>query len=384
MTPANLLMALEDDTLRQDIAGLLTHSDSSFTEQDPRDWKQLVRRVQSDRPEILLIELNAIPTGITEALRAVKKTGAQTKIIALHPTGDPETILAAMRAGANEFVYPPYAETFTPALERMLQDRSEEENLPRRGKVIGFLSAKGGCGSTTLACHVAVELKRQTGQKVLLADLDFTSGMVGFLMKVASTYSVLDAIGNLSRLDESLWKALVFEWKPGLDVVPSPEKFSHELAPHRDDLRQVIRFMRSQHDWVVLDLGRSLNEVAASIYPELDELLLVSVLEVSALHGLKSIAQKLRDGGEDLLKLELILNRTPKMMDISQEELRKVLGRPLYATVPNDYQSLYEAYSAGTLLQPNNRLAMQLAALATKLAGVEKKAAPKKKFSLFK
>ncbi len=384
MKPVNLLVALKDDYLRQDIAGLLTDSEASFTEQDPRDWKQLVRRVQSDRPEILLIELNAIPTDLTDALRAVKKTGAQTKIIGLHPTDDPKTILAAMRAGASEFVHPPYAETLAPALKRVLQERSGEDNVPRRGKVIGFLSAKGGCGSTTLACHVAVDLNRQTGQKAVLADLDFTSGMVGFLMKVPNTYSVLDAISNLSRLDESLWKALVIEWKPGLDVIPSPENFSHEHAPQRDDLRQVIRFMRSQHDWVVLDLGRSLNEIALNIYSELDELLLVSVLEVSALHGLKTIAQKLRDRGEDLSKLELILNRAPKMMDITQDELRKVLGRPLYAMVPNDYQSLYEAYSAGTLLQPNNRLAMQLAVLATKLAGIEKKASPKKKFSLFK
>ncbi len=293
-------------------------------------------------------------------------------------------ILTAIRAGASEFVYPPYDQTFVPAMERVMETRESDTSRERRGKVIGFLSAKGGCGSTTLACHVAVDLKRQTGQRTLLADLDFTSGMVGFVMKVASTYSVLDAVTNLSRLDESLWKALVVEWKPGLDVIPGPESFSHESVPSRDDLRQVIRFMRSQHDWVVLDLGRSLNEVAASIYSELDELLLVSVLEVSALHGLKSIAQKLRDRGEDLSKLEVILNRTPKMMDITQQELQKVLGRPLYAMLPNDYPSLYEAYSAGTLLRPNNRLAVQLSALTTRLAGVEKKPAVKKKFSLFK
>lgn len=384
MKSTKLLSALEDEFLRQDISNLLSKSDFSFTEQDPRDWQQLLYSVQSERPEILLVELNPIRTDITEALRAVKKSAPQTKIIALHSTDDSQAILAAMRAGASEFVHPPYHQTFLPALERVIESCDNDAGGQRRGKVIGFLSAKGGCGSTTLACHVAVDLKRQTGQRTLLADLDFTSGMVGFLMKVANTYSVLDAVTNLSRLDESLWKALVVEWKPGLDVIPSPENFSHESAPSRDDLRQVIRFMRTQHDWVILDMGRSLNEVVSNIYSELDELLLVSVLEVSALHGLKSIAQKLRDSGEDLSKLELILNRTPKMMEITQEELQKVLGRPLYAMLPNDYPSLYQAYSAGTLLQPNNRLAIQFSSLTTKLAGVKKNPTPKKRFSLFK
>ncbi len=202
-------------------------------------------------------------------------------------------------------------------------------------------------------------------------------------MKIGTNYSVLDAVSNLSRLDESLWKALITEWKPGIDVIPSPEDFSHENAPGRDDLRQVIRFMRTQHDWIVLDLGRSFNEHAAALYGELDELLLISVLEVSALHGLKTIAQKLRDRGEDMSKLELVLNRTPKMMDITQEELEKVLGRPLYAMLPNDYPSLYQSYSAGTLLPPNNRLAQQFSSLPTRLADIEAPK-PKKKFSLFR
>ena len=383
MKTPNLLLALEDDLMRQDVSYLLAQKETpTVSEQDPRDWKGLLNRVGMEHPEILVVELNAISPDLTNALRAVKKVGAQTKVVALHSSDDPQLILAALRAGASEFVHPPFGETLGPALERVIEQHTHDNTPEKRGKVIGFLSAKGGCGATTLACHIAADLKRQTGKRVLLADLDLTSGMVGFLMKVASNYSVLDAVSNLSRLDESLWKALVSEWKPGLDVIPSPEDFSHESAPSRDDLRQVVRFMRSQHDWVVLDLGRSLNETAAALFGELDELFLISVLEVSALHGLKAIAQKLRDRGEDLSKLELVLNRTPKMMDITQEELQKVLGRPLYAMLPNDYPSLYQAYSAGALLPPNNRLAQQFSVLTTKLARIET-AKAKKKFSLF-
>lgn len=385
MKTANLLLALEDDLLRQDVAYLLEKSEKpcSIYEQNPSDWPGLLNRVSQDRPEILLIELSAIRADLMNALRAIKRSAPQTKIVALHSSDDPQTILAAMRAGANEFIHPPWDETFSPALERVMDSQADDERPQRRGKVIGFLSAKGGCGATTLACHIAADLKSQTGQTVLLADLDLISGMVGFLMKVATTYSVLDAVTNLARLDESLWKALVAEWKPGVGVIPSPDGFSHEAAPGRDELRKLVRFMRTQHDWVVLDLGRSFNEVAAALYQELDELLLISVLEVSALHGLKTIAQKLRDRGEDLGKLQLVLNRTPKMMDITHEELQKVLGRPLYAMLPNDYPSLYQAYSTGTLLPANNRLAQQFSVLTAKLAGIES-AKSRKKFFLFR
>jgi pilus assembly protein CpaE len=288
-----------------------------------------------------------------------------------------------MQAGANEFIYPPLEETLLPALHRVTAASLEENRSENLGKVVGFLSAKGGCGATTLACHIAADLKRQTDQSVLLTDLDLTSGMVGFLMKIASPYSVLDAVSSLSRLDQNLWNAMATTWKPGVSVLASPEDFSHEFAPTAESLRKVIRFLRTQYDWVVLDLGRSFNEVASAVYQDLDQLLLVSVLEVSALHGVKSIVQKLKDRGEDLDKLQLVLNRTPKMMDITSDELEKILGRSLFAMLPNDYPSLYQAYSTGTLLPPTNRLAQHFSTLTARIAGV-KVERPKKKFSFFK
>jgi pilus assembly protein CpaE len=251
--------------------------------------------------------------------------------------------------------------------------------VPIRGKVIGFLSAKGGCGATTLACHVASELQQVTQKNVLLADFDLTSGMLGFLMKTPSSYSVLDAIKNLSRLDHSLWKALIVERRPGLAVMPAPASYTHRDHPDENRLQQVLQFMRTQHDWVVLDLGRSLNSIATALLEEIDQLFLVSTLEVVALHGLKAIVHGLFEHGE---KLQLLLNRTPKMMDISVQELEKILGRSLYAALPNDYMGLYQSYSSGNLLESNSRLGQEFTTLASKISGVTP-VKNKKKFGLF-
>ena len=59
-------------------------------------------------------------------------------------------------------------------------------------------------------------------QKVLLADLDLDAGMVGFITKTKSVYSILDAVNNLHRLDIHYWKALVSNGIPGVEIVSSP------------------------------------------------------------------------------------------------------------------------------------------------------------------
>lgn len=379
MSSAKLLVYLQDGTLRYEALEALRSSAQPIPfALHESDWSTLVERVSKTRPEALLIDLAAMPD-VSLAMRQLRYAAARIKVVALHPTPDPQMILSAMRAGINEFMHPPFDGTLTQALERILSSAEQEIAPQSRGKLIGFLSAKGGCGATTLACHIACELQNATGKKVLLADLDFTSGLAGFLMKTPSSYSILDAVKNLARLDESLWKALIATYRTNLSVLPTPASYSRWDHPDEKQLRQVLQFARTQHDWIVLDLGRSLNSVATAVLEELDQLFLVSTLEVVALHGLKTIIHGLFEQGE---KLQLVMNRTPKTMDISVQELEKLLGRSLYAALPNDYMGLYQCYSSGNLLDPNSRLAQHFSLLAAKIAGVSP-AKQKKKFSLF-
>lgn len=380
MSSASLLLFIKDESLRYEVKQILSDAgpQMSFDTHDS-DWNGLLERIVKAKSEIILLDLQAVPGELSIAIRQLRHYSPRIRIVALHHSADSQIILNAMRAGAHEFLHSPMQETLLPALERLIA-ASDESGLPgTRGKVVAFLSAKGGCGATTLACHVATELQRLTKKKVLLADLDLTSGLVGFLMKTPSSYSILDALKNITRLDESLWKALIVEHRPDLAVIPAPASYSRWDHPDESQLRELLQFMRTQHDWIVLDLGRSLNSIATAVLDEVDQLFLVSTLEVVALHGLKSIVHGLFEQGE---KLQLVLNRTPKMMDISMQELEKILGRSVYTALPNDYMSLYQSYSSGNLLDPHNKLAQHFSTFAAKIAGTTP-AKQKKRFALF-
>lgn len=345
---------------------------------DPEDWQGLIVQLSQLQPDVLLLELDSIADRLENALDEIRAGCPGIKAVLVTQNLDSQQILRSIRAGADEFVHPPWEQNLTVALQR-LAAAVTPKNDRQNGKVIAFLSAKGGCGATTLACHVATGLHRRGGKSVLLADLDLTSGMVDFLMKTHTTYSILDATQNVPRLDASLWKALATEVKSGLSVIPAPVSFSYQQSPAHDELCATIRFMRTQHDWVVLDLGRSLNDVASTVFNEVDQIFLVSVLEVIALHGLRNIVRRLSEWGCDLDKLQLILNRAPKTMDITKSELENILGRSLYSVIPNDYHSLNQAYSQGTLVTEGNQLKEKFSLLADKIAGVQ----PVKKKKMF-
>jgi pilus assembly protein CpaE len=356
-------------------------------QRDLRNWPALLERLELLRPEVVLLDITHLPHTLEECVRSVRASAPDAMLMVLHSSADPGTILAAVRAGAHEFLYPPLENDLRKALGRKVDDRArlrDRDNARPPGKVIGFLAVKGGCGASTIACHLAAELGQisvQRSESALLADLDLESGIVGFLMKVKSPYSLLDAVQNLHRLDLSYWSALVYSGWPGLEIIGAPGGYLPKDTVAGEPLRQVLAFARSNYAWTVADLGCTPNLAIVTALDEVDELYLVTTLEVPALHQAKQTIRTLTDAGHGG-RLRVILNRTPQRPDVSAEELERILGLPIDTTLPNDYYALYDAFCKGKLLPSGSHLSRQIAAFAMRLAGVPAEKG-KRRFGLF-
>ena len=354
-------------------------------QRDLCNWPPLVDRLQSLRPDVVLLDITGLPVALEEAVHAMRAALPETMLVALDTSAQPDTILAVVRAGANEFLYPPLGANLQKAIARRaaIRPRPRDDSRPP-GKVLGFLAAKGGCGATTIACHLATELGRVSAQRAehsLLADLDLHSGIVGFLMKVKSPYTVLDAVQNLHRLDLSYWNALISAEWPGLEIIAAPSGYLPKDPVAGESLGKVVNFARSHYAWTVVDLGAGLSLSTFTILDEIDEIYLVTTLEVPSLHQAKQAVQTLMNAGYGN-RLHVILNRTPQRPDVTSEELERILGLPIDTMLPNDYYALYDAFCKGKLLPPGTHLSRQISNFAMRVAGapVEK---GKRRFSLF-
>jgi pilus assembly protein CpaE len=348
-----------------------------------QDAAALLAKAEKLHPDVILIDAARLGVGLEPVVRQMKAACASAMIIVLHTGAEPEMILAAMRAGAHEYIFPPLQGNLRAALERKSEERTASRGGVRgKGKTLAFLSAKGGCGATTIACHVAAELGRHCAQHVLLADLDLSAGMISFLMRSQSPYTVLDAVQNLHRLDLNYWKALCSNGHPGLEIISAPSLSAAAQAPQPEQLRHILSFVRSSYEWTVVDLGRSLSPVAMMAFEEIDEVYLISTMDMPALHAATQVARALVGSNYGRNRIRLILNRTPARPDTTPQELEKVLGHPIYAMLPEDYPALCDSYCEGRLLAPSSTLARHLTRLTHKIAGVPEET-NKRKFSFF-
>ncbi len=352
---------------------------------DLRNWPSLIERLEYLRPEVVLLDLTSLPLPLEQAIQAVRAALPAAMLVALDTAAQPDTIMAAVRAGANEFLYPPLESNLRKAVARLPEVRPRTRETARpAGKTLGFLSAKGGCGASTIACHLAAELGRASalrGEKSLLVDLDLQSGIVDFLMKSKSPYSVLDAVQNLHRLDLSYWQALIAAGWTGLEILAAPSGYLPKDPVPGESLGKVLSFVRTNYAFTVVDLGATLNLATVTVMEEIDDIFLITTLEVPALHQAKQAVQTLINAGFGN-RLHVILNRTPQRPDVTSEELERILGLPIDTMLPNDYYALYDAFCKGKLLPPGSHLSRQLSGLAQRLSGVPAEKG-KRRFGLF-
>lgn len=383
MHSLTLGMAIENKQLWEEVQACLPAMPlrSVIEHQDMSTMDSFLERLERLRPEVVLLDVASAREPLSVLISSVRSKAPDATIIALHTTAEPNNILSAMRAGAHEYIYPPIESSLRGALERRSTDGRRHNGMRWGGRTIGFFSSKGGCGATTVVCHLAVELGRRA-QKVLLADLDLDAGLVGFLTKAKPGYSILDAVNNLHRLDVSYWKALVSNGIPGVEIIAAPGASADKTYPQQEQLRQLFSFLRSVYDFTLIDLGRSLTREGVGALEEMDEAFLISTLEVPALHQAKQVAQILMDAGYSKDRLKLILNRVPKRSELAPGEIEKILGLPVYAVLPSCYPELHECYSVGKLLPERSVLAGAIRELAMRMAGMDEP--PKKKrFALF-
>jgi pilus assembly protein CpaE len=256
------------------------------------------------------------------------------------------------------------------AIERHLGSSARSQEKPRIPcKMLGFLGSKGGVGATTVACSFAMALQSETKQTVLLADLDFESSVLGFLLGVESQYSLMDALRNADRLDASLWKPLVCSISPGLEIITGPAPVIPEEEVGAEQFQQVVGFVRANYQWLVADLGRGFNQHFRRVLGDLDQIYVVTTPELAALRQARLIVQNLRQPENEGDRLRLVLNDVPKGHSFSVHEFQEALGFPIWATIPH-VPELRQDHGRSTSLPKIPALMEAVAKLAAKAAGI--------------
>lgn len=328
------------------------------------DWSSFLDQLEQLRPDVLLLDVAATKIPVEEAVERIKSTSAAIAVFALQASGDSRSIVRAHGADTAEA-------QLRAALTDLAAARQTQRAAASPGKTVGFLSAKGGSGATTVACHVAGELGRQTGEEVLLADYDLDAGIIGWLMNAKSEGSLLDAANHLDRLDLSYWNNLISYVNPRLEIIAAPLRRHPDEEYTLQSMREVLRFARAHYPFTIVDLGDGLSPMTRVLLREIGSIYVVTTSETPNLFQAKQLVQNLSWNGYEHDRVRLILNRAKRADFELAEQLRKVLELPVFA-IPNTYLAVSAAQQKRNLVPADSILGKSFAALAKEIAQIRR------------
>jgi pilus assembly protein CpaE len=323
-------------------------------------------------PDVLVIDRPSIADGDFDQLERFSAQYPRIACVALCDERDPEFLMQAMRAGIREVLpSPATSATLNTAIERI------GEKLERRshssGKVLAFISCKGGSGATFLATNLGYALAASGKFKVALIDMNLQFGDASLFVSDHKPLATLsDVAQQIHRLDPSFLASSMLGILPNYGVLAAPSDPTHANDVKPDHIDAILKLARRHYDFVLLDVGRSLDAVTIRALDHADQIYPVLQTTLPYIRDGKRLLNVFRslEYGKD--KIQLIVNRHDKGGEIRLKDLEGAFDAEVNITMPNHYDAAARSVNQGVpviQLSPASPLSLALVALAQRLSG---------------
>lgn len=292
----------------------------------------------------VVVDIDPTPEQSLSELDFVTRRFGEARFIVVSSAFNSDLVLQAMQAGARHFMLKASITAELMSVIRRLGLDQPRISL-RRGCSIAFLSASGGCGTTTLGINLAAELHQLSSEPVLMIDLDEHYGSLGSYLGVQGQYGIADVLSHPGHIDPQLVTSTAEAYSQGLHVLLSPagtqstrKSEASGLALHRLDA--VVDATKLAYGYTVVDAPRIPIATAVSLAQKSQLTIIVFQLSIKDIRYARILQDGLRAGGLTDEHVMLLVNRhRSRHAFITLEEAKRCLGATSITCIENDYKS---------------------------------------------
>ena len=328
----------------------------------------ILRQMEDVRTEVVLVDIDphAEQRGL-DAIQLIRTYNGQITVFAVGEMNNPASIVAAMRAGAIEYLERNVtAEAVAEAMGRFAATRNKARASSGRARVFTVINAKGGSGATTVAVNTAIALQ-ESHNSVLLVDFA-PLGHAALHLNLRPAFGVFDALQNLHRLDASLLEGLLTPYKGGLQLLAAPQQ-PYSVMPTSAELAKLFDLLVAHFRFVVVDCSNRMDQTARLLCELSNAVLMVAQADVVSLWSAGRVRTFLEEGaGRD--RVRVVLNRYKKIPGFGDEDIENATDCKLLWKLPNNYQTTAPAIDKGVpvSLQDSTDIGRSFRGLAAALA----------------
>jgi MinD-like ATPase involved in chromosome partitioning or flagellar assembly/CheY-like chemotaxis protein len=316
------------------------------------------------RPHVIILEPTITEISAEEFLTKIRKDRRteRTRVIAFSSLTDPEEIQAAIdlefhhymsKDGASvdiliDIVKDAAEAARTQAEHQFFKQKVEVVETPEpepekvvipsgSGKLVVFLSAKGGIGTSSICANLAHVYSQQTESDVALMDLVLPIGSIASIVGYSGPLNIVEAAAMTSA--EASFEYL-------RDSLPKPDPWSFQLlagSPSPQDAAElevsnipvILNNLRKIYDCVFVDLGKALSRISIPILSAASQIVLMLSLDQTTVTHTKSVWDFLRSEGITKEEIYFLINRAVGLEGLKKTEVEEQLGTKIQLALPH-------------------------------------------------
>jgi len=212
-------------------------------------------------PNLLLVDISGIELPLSKVQMLADVCEPGTNVIAIGDRNDVALYRDLQDAGVGNYLVKPLTrELLTRALAPKTTNGCGGGDMGRApmklGKMVAFIGARGGVGSTTLAANLAWHLANRQSRRVALVDLDIQHGDCTLLFNVPTTPGLRDALANPLRLDPLLLERIMTQHGERLFMLGGEEPIDEHVQFTPSAVDMLFTVLRGAFHYVIADVPR--------------------------------------------------------------------------------------------------------------------------------
>jgi pilus assembly protein CpaE len=328
-------------------------------------------------PGLLVIDIsdNDDPLGAMDALAEICPPA--TRVVTVGTSNDILLYRRLLAMGVVDYLHKPVA---ADALhEALLQASRPIERIAaapstRTARVIAFIGARGGVGTTTLATAIGWCLGEEQQQRVALLDLDLQFGNVALGLDLEPGRGLREALEHPERID-GLFVSGAMTGTPRLRVLAAEEPLDDHPLLDPSSVDPLLAALNDDFDCVIVDVPRALDGMARRLLARADATVIVGDFSLAAMrdtHRLIVLTAVLRPGVAPIV----LVNRAGALArgEIDHAAFEKGIGRKIDCVIPYDAKAAVAMAQHGKPLPAaaqSSKATAALRRLAVTLSGHE-------------
>lgn len=370
------ILIVDDDVETLRLVGLMLQK-QGYQILAANNGTQAISVAKNDQPDLILLDIMMPDMDgyeVTRRIRSMEETST-IPIIMFTAKSQVDDKVAGFDAGVDDYLTKPTHPAELTAhvkaiLARKVKSRPVEPTQPK-GLVVAVLAAKGGLGVSTLATNVAVNIRQQTRQEVILAELRPSQGSLGADLG----YAHPEGLNRLLKIPpaeinrNTVDTELVLHSTGVRLLMASADPRDIALAGNTEGLTAIVKQLSYFGQDIILDIGANLLPGINQILALCNEMLVIVEPMPNTITRTKVLIDSVSElgfGKSRILNLVLI-NRIRADMQMSWTQVKDALNMSILSIITPAPELAYQACVRNTpmiLAQPDGLIVQQYSKIA--------------------